>query len=308
MQVVTSGWKFTDIDAYGAAIAYAELLNLQGVSAKAVLEGELNDSIPRRFRELAVEYEARHDTQPDDSFIVVDVSEPENISRCVVIDQVDEVLDHHPGWEQYWGERLGEKADIEPVGAVCTQVVERWQRSGLFQQMSDTSAQLLAAGILDNTLNFRAAISTERDKKAYDELVLRANLPDGWSAQYFSECQQQIESHLEQALENDTKSMTFPGYEQLIDVAQVVVWDADKLLIRADELVTFMTGSRNWFINIVSIREGKNYILCRTPDLQAYIEQLLNINFHNNIAVTDRLWLRKEILKIAQDSISKERV
>lgn len=300
MKIVAAGWKFTDIDAYAAAIAYAELLNLQGIAAKAVLEGELNHSIPRRLRELAARYEARHDTQPDDSFIVVDVSEPEHISRCVVIDQVDEVLDHHPGWEQYWSERLGEKADIEPVGAVCTQIVERWQRSGLFKQISDTSAQLLAAGILDNTLNFMAAISTERDKKAYSELVQKANLPDGWSAQYFSECQQQIESHLEHVLKNDTKSMTFPGYEQLIDVAQVVVWDAGPL-IRADELVTSMTGSRNWFINVVSIREGKNYILCQTPDLQVYIERLLNINFHNTIAVTERLWLRKEILKVAQD-------
>lgn len=304
MKIVTAGWKFTDIDAYGAAIAYAELLNLQGVPAKVVFEGELNDSIPDGLRQLAVNYETHYRAQSDDSFIVVDVSEPENIARCVVPGQVDEVIDHHPGWEQYWGERLGDRADIEPIGAACTQIVERWQRAGLFEQMSDTSARLLVAGILDNTLNFKAAISTGRDRLAYDQLVSQAGLPADWSAWYFSECQQQIESHLEFAFENDKKDMTFPGYKLRIDVGQLVVWDAKKLMARKAELERLMSESTDWFINIVSICDDRNYVLSQNRELQVFLEGIIATKFNDNEAITNRLWLRKEILKAAQDAHS----
>lgn len=36
MKIVTSGSKYIDIDAYAGIIAYANLLNLNGISAKAV--------------------------------------------------------------------------------------------------------------------------------------------------------------------------------------------------------------------------------------------------------------------------------
>ncbi len=46
MKVVTSGAAYLDIDAYACCIAYAELLNHQGVEARAVSSAPLNASIP----------------------------------------------------------------------------------------------------------------------------------------------------------------------------------------------------------------------------------------------------------------------
>ena len=40
--VVTTGQAFADIDAVGCAIAYAELLRVEGKSAEVVLPGTLN--------------------------------------------------------------------------------------------------------------------------------------------------------------------------------------------------------------------------------------------------------------------------
>ena len=47
MKVVTSGSAYLDIDAYACCIAYAELLNLQGVDARAVSSAPLNASISK---------------------------------------------------------------------------------------------------------------------------------------------------------------------------------------------------------------------------------------------------------------------
>lgn len=45
MRVVTSGSAYLDIDAYACCIAYAELLNRQGIEARAVSSAPLNFSI-----------------------------------------------------------------------------------------------------------------------------------------------------------------------------------------------------------------------------------------------------------------------
>jgi hypothetical protein len=44
--VITSGKPYLDIDAYGAIVAYAELLRAQSNDAQAVSTSTLNESIP----------------------------------------------------------------------------------------------------------------------------------------------------------------------------------------------------------------------------------------------------------------------
>ena len=45
MKIVTSGSRYIDIDAYASCIAYANLLNLKGIEAKAVSTAKINESI-----------------------------------------------------------------------------------------------------------------------------------------------------------------------------------------------------------------------------------------------------------------------
>jgi inorganic pyrophosphatase/exopolyphosphatase len=65
-------------------------------------------------------------------------------------------------------------------------------------EMGQASARLLMCGILDNTLNFGAKITTERDRRAYQELSKIADLPEDWPAQYFAACQAGIVHDLPQ--------------------------------------------------------------------------------------------------------------
>ena len=45
MKIITSGASYLDIDAYACCIAYAELLNLQGIPARAVSSAQPNASV-----------------------------------------------------------------------------------------------------------------------------------------------------------------------------------------------------------------------------------------------------------------------
>lgn len=177
MKIVTSGLSFLDIDAYAGCIAYAELLNLQGHQALAFSSAIMNESISKTVRQWNAPFAQNYTPNNDDTFILMDVSEPQFIEKKADINRVEEVIDHHIGYEAFWHERIGDKANIEFIGAACTQVYELWVRAGLLDRISETSARLLICGILDNTLNFKANVSTQRDRLAYEQLSKIANLP-----------------------------------------------------------------------------------------------------------------------------------
>lgn len=298
MKVVTAGKAFIDIDAYAGCITYAELLNLCGINAVAATTAPLNESITSTVLSWGGSIKIGYQSTDTDEFILVDISDPTHIDTFVTENKITEVIDHHTGHEAYWHERIGSKARIEFIGAACTQIYELWVEAGKVDQMSVASARLLITGILDNTLNFKAQITTERDHAAYSHLLKIANLPDNWAEEYFQECQIAIEADLRTALQNDTKF--FPNNNKLPNaIGQLVVWDARSLLVQnKDELTQCMSAfSSDWTLNIISIDEGASYFVSTSQEAKDKISQLLHVGFTENIAKANRLWLRKEIVK-----------
>ncbi len=303
MKVVTAGSRYLDIDAYAGCIAYAELLCAQGHEAIAASTAPVNESVTKTILSWGAEIARDYQPGAGDSYSIIDDSTPEYFDTFVDSTRIDAVIDHHPGFETYWQERIGDKAIIETVGAACTQVYEAWVRAGLLDKMTAVSARLLMSGILDNTLNFKAQITTQRDKDAYTALAEIAGLPKDWPAQYFSECQQAIEAHLDKAIKNDTKQLTnnnvvYPGLPDWM--GQLVVWDARRLIAdhRAQIIDTMSQRGSSWAVNLISISQGVSYIMATDPDIQTSIAKVLNLNqFTDNYTTANRLWLRKEILK-----------
>ncbi len=181
MKVVTSGSAYLDIDSWAGIIAYAELLKLNGEEAIAVSTAPVNGSVTPSLKKLNVGLSSYE--PGSDEFVVIDISSEKFFDPIVKNGEVVEIIDHHPGHEAYWQKRIGDKAQIESVGAACTQVFERWEKSGKLEEMPADIANILAAGILDNTLNFNAGVTNERDHHAYKELSLIGLL----SSQFASE-------------------------------------------------------------------------------------------------------------------------
>lgn len=303
MKVVTVGGGFLDIDGLGAGVAYAELLNLLGEPAEFVCTGKMNASVPEVVRRWKPPIRTHYAPTQSDRFIVVDNSAPKFLEPFVREEQIEEIIDHHLVHEQYWRDR-GVKIDVEFIGACCTQIYERWQRASKLDAMSELSARLMMSGILDNTLNFQASITTERDKVAYADLINRANLSDGWSEQYFSSCQKYIEQNLAESMHNDTKAdMRFPGYDTSVTICQIVVWDGGDLVQDKVNLlgITERYGLER-SIDIISISENRTYFVTRSEGIKNFFETTLGVEFEGDTAVASRMWLRKEIMKKAIES------
>ena len=298
MKIITSGSSYLDIDAYAACIAYAELLNCLGEPARAVSTAPLNDSITASIRAWDVGLDA-HVPEAQDQFVLVDVSHPSFLDPIVDIDRVVAVFDHHSGFENYWQERLGERARIEHVGAAATQIYECWQAAGVLEKMRPLTAKLLLSAILDNTLNFGAHVTTACDHAAYAALASLACVGDEWPAEYFAECQSAIERDLGGALRNDAKRMS-PSAQRPAVLAQLVIWDARRIMASQHELICRTMGDldADWLLNLVSINENRSYFLSDNDATRSKVAKALTVEFSNGNAPYHRLILRKELMRM----------
>lgn len=308
MQIVTAGWPYLDIDAYAGIIGYAELLNLKQIKASAISTAPLNESIPPIVREWETSLQRTYNPSNNDKFRLVDLSDPDYFEKFVDLDRVNEVIDHHVGFEEYWQAKIGAGARIEFIGAACTLIFESWKEAGLLSQISETSARLLVCGILDNTLNFGADVTTNRDEAAYRELLHYANLPENWTELYFEDCERAITDNLEQSLGKDTKTVNFNGFlEGTVGFAQAVVWDGRAF---ADEYMKDIRDCmnrdhRHWFMNVIGLKDKHSRFLVSDTGTESWLVGLLKLSKQDGIPQADRLWLRKEVLKRDQDLSSE---
>lgn len=297
MIVLTVGKSYIDIDGYASSLAYRELLKLQGIEAKFVSNAKLNYSITNSLINLSYHTD-NYDVKDDDNFIILDLSDKDYFPDFVKEKNIIELIDHHPGYEEYWNLLLGNNSVIEKIGSVATIIVEKYKKSNLLNKMSIDIAKLLMAAILDNTLNFISNMTTERDKIAYKELE-KIIKDYNFSKKYFNECQNTIENMLEESINNDIKNIKDNKYIPKI-FGQLTIFDINKILKRKEDIIKIMNNYGNeWIINIISLNDNMSYIICSTEKIKNNLNKLFNSNNIDNIIIVKPALLRKEIIKLS---------
>ena len=297
--IITAGSTYLDIDAYACCVAMAELLQLQGQKAIAYSTAPCNYSVCKSLTtEAPVEKNIPVDIDAENTgYIIVDVSDPEFLKKSVPLEKVVAVYDHHVGFEEYWQSRIGEQARIEFIGAAATLIFRQWKKAGLEKQMAHSTARLLIAAILDNTLNLTSSNTTREDIDAFNELCAHANVDEGWCAGYFSEVQKNVEADLKNALFNDLKNVRDnPVLPPL--VAQLCIWDAGSIWEKLSQIRQwFAEFSDSWMINVIDLKNGCSWFVCDYAVYQKKIESVFQIQFDSGIAQLPKSYLRKEIIK-----------
>lgn len=296
MVVVTSGKKYMDIDAYAGCIAYAKLLNLKGINAKAISTAKLNGSITPSLMKLTPKLD-EYKPHKEDEYIVIDVSNKDYFDTFVQEEKIIGIIDHHVGFEEYWQNKLKEKVQIEFIGSVATIIVELYEKENLIEQISKDLATLLISAILDNTLNLKAKITTKRDRIAYKKLE-KIIKDKTYPQKYFKECQIGINNHLKKSIENDTKKENISAILPPI-FAQLTIWDKDSILENKQIIYETLNNiGTKWMLNLICLKDGKSYLLVKDIEVQDNMEKLFHEEFQNEIMKLDNVWLRKEIIKL----------
>lgn len=303
MKVVTSGSRYIDIDAYASCIAYSYLLNLKEISSKAISTAKLNESITDELLDLETKLD-NYIPKENDEFIIIDVSDKDYFDNIVNKNNITEVIDHHTGFEKYWKERLNENCKIEFIGAVATIIFELYEKENLQDNLPEDIIKLLMSAILDNTLNFKAKVTTDRDKIAYEKLEKLIGFKENYAKEYFMSCQKVIEKDFEKALKNDTKIGIISN--KLPDVfSQLVVWDKNNILDNKSKIYDVLnTFGQNWLLNLICLKDSKSYIITSNDFIKNDIKKIVDVEVENDhyLECTD-IWLRKEIIKKAEESI-----
>lgn len=295
MVVITVGNSYVDIDGYASAIAYRELLNMQGIDAKFVSNANLNYSVTKSLKNIQYDTD-KYEIKDDDEFIILDLSDKSYFPNFVKENSIIEIIDHHPGFKDYWNNKLGNKSIIEEIGAVATIIVEKYEQSSFFDKINNGVARLLMAAILDNTLNFTASITTDRDITAYKKLESIVN-DHNYAKTYFNEVQEYIENNLETSIKNDIKTQYVNDH--LPDVfGQLTVWDAKRLDNNYISDIMNNYGNK-WMVNIISLCDNTSYIIYSSEEVKYKLIQLLNCYENDGLLIMKTAMLRKEIMKKA---------
>ena len=301
--IVTAGSNYLDIDAYACMVAYAELLRLQGKNAVAYSKAPCNYSVCsflKKEGQVTGALPSGVDPQTAE-YVIVDVSDPDYIRDAAPLAKVVEIYDHHTGFEAFWKSRIGERSRIEFIGAAATLIYREWKASGQEEKLTPSTALLLIAAILDNTLNLTSSNTAKEDINAFEELCKRANVGGGWRSTYFEAVQKSMEADLRNALFGDIKRMrddpVLPPR-----IAQLCVWDAESLLERLPEIREWFGEQADWMLNVIDISKHRGYFICEDKERQKRLEKIFGICFMGGVAVSSVPYLRKEIIKKIEEN------
>lgn len=300
--IVTAGAKGADIDVFACAVAYAELLRLEGHEATPIIAGSFTSSVTPSILKWGAEYKTEYKPDSSENFVLVDISDPDHFPTFVSHDRISEVYDHRHGHEDYWQERLEENAHIEMVGSCGTLIWEQFKKRGKEKDISMTSAKLLLASIVSNNLAFRSPLTTERDRAAYADLSATTGLGDDWIEKYFLDQEKILLDDFERYVRADTK--VFKIAEGDFAIGQIEMWDATDLLnTKRAELDAIMADFEPtpWIVNILNISKGFNSVYSKSPRGKELFEQKVNFKFDGDVAETDDLLMRKYLMKVLRD-------
>lgn len=294
--VITAGKRYIDIDAYASMIAYRELLKILGNNAFAISTAPINQSVPPLIQDL--KYHLDTNSPNNAEYIVVDVSNPDFFDDIVQNNTIIEILDHHTGFEQYWQGKVIEH-QIEFIGSVCTMVFEKIVKNGKQEILDQDLCKLLIAGILDNTLNLRSSITTQRDIDAFGQLKSIGGISGEWYKDYFNACDTTIMQDYKGAILNDLKiEDVAPILPQAI--AQMILLDTDK--IGYQMIADTLSDYSEWVMNVIVLNDGKSYLYFNGNGVKERLQGLFNQPATNDhLLVLDQFLLRKQIMKKARE-------
>ncbi|MCR5832649.1 MAG: DHH family phosphoesterase [Candidatus Saccharibacteria bacterium] len=298
--IITSGRKYIDIDAYASMIAYRELLKAEGnPNVTASTTARLNQSVPPLI--LNLKYTFDDPVVADDSkFILLDVSNPDFFDERIKIENVIEIIDHHSGFEKYWTDFPNINTEIEFIGSVCTIIYEKIVRENHTEILDTDLCKLLIAGILDNTLNLKSSITTERDRAAYNELLKIGNVPSDFYAEYFSACEAEILKDFTKSIKDDLKIEKAGDLPEVI--GQMIALNINSFNL--DEMKKVFAEYSEWIMNVISLEDGKSYIYFGGDGVKQRLEKIFGVEAtQSDLLMLDNFLLRKQIMKMARDAI-----
>lgn len=225
--------------------------------------------------------------------VLLDASNP--LDLAFPVDVVIEIVDHR---QSHQADAFPNARDvqIELVGSCATLVVERMRATHVTPTRE--SARLLSGAIASNTVNFKAPVTTDRDRAAFAWLAPIAVLPESFVHDMFTAKSDLRGNRLREALLGDYTMKEFGGH-RIIWFQLEASGIAELYRTRRAEIESIMreacTNERCEYAPCggIDLVEEKTYVFVIDPKTEELFARALGVTFHDGIATLDGLIGRK---------------
>ncbi|MDD2445197.1 MAG: DHH family phosphoesterase [Clostridia bacterium] len=295
--ITITSYKNPDIDGVAGMYALTELYEMQGIKCNYFIDRTPQFEVDIICKKFNIALCGNKKNNQDDEIILLDCNDLSKVNKNIKKEKVIKVIDHHTpskGTKQL----INAELKIEQVGAMATLIVEKYLK--LNKKLSKESAILLYFAIASNTVNLKAPVTTERDKKAmnylhnlYPKILNRENIK-----QIFQE-KSEIKD-IERTVLSDLKL-----FNNEIIIGQLEITNARHFIKNNKrELIRILDQIKNThkvqgvILNIIDILEGYNIIMFadETEPVKKIISRL-NLTNSGNTLKTKNIVMRKEIAR-----------
>jgi len=293
-----------DLDGFACAIAYAEFLNKTGRPAGVKFFGTPNIEARYLMEKFNFKYPPEVKTGDFEKFILVDSSELRDLDEIIKPEKVVEIIDHRQVNDA--ASFKNAKIQIELVGSAATLIAEKFHDSMI--EISVPAATLLYGAIISNTLNFRAKVTTDRDRLMADWLNTKLGFGNDFTDGMFRAKSDLLGEKLAERIRGDFAWFDIRGKK--IGIAQLEIMDAKELVkSRKDETIGILANLKSElsldqiFISLIDLGEGFNIFITTESETQELLAKILGIEFRENAAIRDGFIMRKEIVPLIKETI-----
>lgn len=309
MKCIVTSYVLPDLDGTACAFAYAELLQKSGIDAIFALSGMPHQEAIFVLKKAKIDTitDAEQLIHQEDKIVLVDASDTRGISKKILPEQVIEIIDHRKIHEAHMFPNA--KIQIEYVGSAATLIAEKFHTTNT--DISKESALLLYSAIISNTINFKAAVTTERDKSMADRLLTHLELPNEYILEMFED-KSQFHKPLYDTIDDELATFTIADTE--IGIGQLEFINVEKYVEEHEEEILSILASLKEqehldkiFLSCIDIIDGYNYFITNQEDTKDMISKTLQITFRGNIARREGIIMRKEIVPLLKELLTNEK-
>lgn len=305
--ILITSYTNPDIDGVSCAFAYAELLKKQGQDAVAgtfdIPHSEAQFVLDKFKIEKIGNGELLLKNYPD--VILVDVSDPNDLSLLIDTKQVIEIIDHRK--LHHADKFVNATNQIELVGSCATLIAEKFYQQNI--PISKESAVLLYSAIISNTINFQNKVTTDRDQKMADWLKSQIILPENYIHEMFAH-KSNFTQPIKETILSDFKLLDIN--HKKIGIGQMEIINVDEYiqnnLPEIKRVLTEIKQEKSLdyiVLSFIDLDLAKNTFVVIDEDTKKLLGLCLNIKFNDLIAHSEYIIMRKELNPIIKEMLEK---
>ncbi len=309
-EILVTGYVNPDLDGVACILAYADFLNKTSQKAIPSIPGKHHEETDHVLKEYGLKFDIKEYSSKDfQQIILVDSSDLDGIDKRIDPKKVIEIIDHR---KINMAESFpNAKVQIELVGAAATLIGEKFKEQNI--DLTKDIATLLYGAIISNTLNFQAKVTTDQDRAMVTYLKEKFYFPEDFAHKMFLSKSDLSGEKLIKTIRGDFagfKSHNFGGKK--VSMAQIEMIEGQKLVEnRKDEIVFEIKAIMKEldldvvFLTIIDLEANQNILVAPSKGIEDLLNEILNIKFQNQIAIRPGLIMRKEIVPLVREGLTK---